>query len=163
MSYIYKPVMGGWDTMPVGSWYSTQSQNSTATNTEYIMTVNNTDFARDIVVVDNSKFTVSQAGIYNLQFSVQIYNSDGGGNAAAMEIWIKKNGTVIPQTGGRLSVTPNHPYAIASWNYFLQAAVNDYFQLAWDTNTAGINLITNSAIVPGSDIPSVIVTMNQVG
>lgn len=155
--------MGGWDRMPVGSWYSTQDQESTATNTEYIMTVNNTIFARDIVVVDNSKFKVSQAGIYNLQFSAQVYNSDGGGGSAAMEIWLKKNGTAVPETGTRLSVTPNHPYVVASWNFFVEMAVDDYLQLAWDTNTAGINLKKNTTITPGSDIPSVIVTMNQVG
>lgn len=163
MSYIYRPIMGGWDRMPVGSWYSTQDQNSAATNTEYIMTVNNTIFARDIVVVDNSKFKVSQAGIYNLQFSAQVYNSDGGGGSAAMEIWLKKNGTTVPQTGTRLSVTPNHPYVVAAWNFFVEAAVDDYFQLAWDTNTIGINIVKNTVIAPGSDIPSVIVTMNQVG
>jgi len=163
MSYIYRPIMGGWDRMPVGSWYSTQSQNSTATNTEYIMTVNNTIFARDIVVVDNSKFKVSQAGIYNLQFSAQVYNSDGGGGTAAIEIWLKKNGNTVSNTGTRYSVTPNHPYVVSSLNFFVEMAVDDYLQLAWDTNVIGINLVNNTVIPPGSEIPSLIVTMNQVG
>jgi hypothetical protein len=163
MAFVYRAVMGGWDRMPVGAWYSTQSQNSTATNTEYIMTVNTTSFARDIVVVDGSKFKVSQAGVYNLQFSAQYFNNNGGGGTAAVEIWLKKNGTTLPHTGTRYSITPNHPYVVASLNFFVEAAVDDYFQIAWDTNTADINLINNTAISPGSDIPSVIVTMNQVG
>lgn len=127
------------------------------------MTVNNQTFARDIVVLDGSKFTVSNSGLYNIQFSAQFYNSDGGGNSAAAEVWLKKNGTTVPHTGTRMSIRPNHPYVVASWNYFIDLAVNDYVQLAWDTNTAGINIVVNTAIAPGSDVPSVIVTMNQVG
>lgn len=163
MSYIYRPIMGGWDRMPVGSWYSTQNQNSSNTNTEYIVTVNNTVFARDIVVVDGSKFKVSQAGIYNFQFSLQVYNSDGGGGSAALEIWLKKNGNTVPYTGTRVSATPNHPYVVPAWNFFIELAVDDYVQLAWDTNVVGMNLINNTFIAPGSEIPSVIITMNQVG
>ncbi len=166
MPLTYRPDGLGYGNLsyvPCGSWYSTADQNSLATNTEYIMTVNNTVFARDIVVVDGSKFTVSNTGLYNLQFSAQVYNSDGGGGSAAMEIWLKKNGTTVPQTGTRLSVTPNHPYVVASWNFYIELAVGDYVQLAWDTNTIGINLVKNTVIAPGSDIPSVIVTMNQVG
>lgn len=163
MPITYKPTIAALADTPCGSWYSTDTFNSLATNTEYILTVNNQDFARDIVVVDGSKFTVANAGLYNLQFSAQIYNSNGGGGSAAMELWLKKNGTTVPQTGGRVSATPNHPYVVVAWNYYIALAVNDYLQLAWDTNTIGINIIPNTAIAPGSDIPSLIVTMNQVG
>ena len=163
MPITYKPEIGSLSEVPNGAWYSTAAQNSTATNTEYIVTVNNTTFERGIRVVDGSKFTVDHSGLFFLMFSAQVYNSDGGGNSAAMEIWLKKNGTAVPYTGGRLSVTPNHPYAIPAWNYYIPLVVGDYLQLAWDTNTAGINLIPNTAIVPGSEIPSVIVTMTQVG
>lgn len=163
MPIAYNQTIGSISETPCGSWYSTATFNSSATNTEYILTVNNTTFARDIVVVDGSKFTVSNTGLYNLQFSAQIYNSNGGGGSAAMEIWLKKNGTTVPYSGGRMSATPNHPYVLASWNYFIELAVGDYLQLAWDTNTVGINIIPNTAITPGSDIPSLIVTMNQVG
>lgn len=163
MPIAYNQVVGSVSETPCGSWYSTDAFNSTATNTEYILSVNNTVFARDIVVVDGSKFTVSNSGLYNLQFSAQVYNSDGGGNSAAIEIWLKKNGTTVPHTGTRVSATANHPYVVASWNFFADMAVGDYLQLAWDTNTAGINIVANTAIAPGSDIPSLIVTMNQVG
>ena len=163
MSYAYNQTLGAITDTPCGSWYSTSTFTTTATNTEYILTVNNTTFSRDIVVVNGSKFTVSNSGLYNLQFSAQIYNSNGGGGSAACEVWLKKNGSAVPQSGGRLSSTPNHPYVLASWNYFIELAVGDYLELAFDTNTAGINIIPNTAINPGSDIPSLIVTMNRVG
>ena len=166
MSYTYNTDMADvrllLSSIPAGSWYSTQSQNSTDDLVEYIMTVNNTDFERDIAVVDGSKFTVEYAGLYNLQFSAQIFNSDGGGNSAAIEIWLKKNGTTIPATGGKVSVTANHPHAIVAWNYFVPLAVGDYLQLAWTTNVIGINIIQNTSLGPGASVPSLIVTMSQV-
>lgn len=163
MPIAFENVIGGPEDIPCGSWYSTQAQNSLATNTEYIVTVNNETFSRHIQVVDGSKFKVRRAGLYNFQFSAQVYNSDGGGNSAGMEIWLKKNGTTEPYTGTRLSVTPNHPYVVASWNFFIALGVDEYVQLAWDTNTIGINLVNNTVIAPGSEIPSVIITMHQVG
>jgi hypothetical protein len=163
MPIVYKPEIGSLAEVPNGAWYSTQDQNSTATNTEYIMTVDNTTFERGIRVVDGSKFIVDNAGLYNLQFSAQFFNNNGGGGTAAVEIWLKKNGTTVAQTGTRLSATPNHPYVVAAWNLYVALAVSDYVQLAWDTNTADINLKKNTAITPGSEIPSLIVTMTQVG
>jgi hypothetical protein len=163
MALSYNLALGAITDTPCGSWYSTSTFTSTATNTEYILGVNNQTFARDITVVDGSKFTVSNTGLYNFQFSAQVYNTGGGGSSAAIEIWLKKNGASVQHTGTRVSATSNHPYVVASWNFFEAMAVGDYLELAFDVNHAGINIVPNTAIAPGSDIPSLIVTMNQVG
>ena len=162
MSYVYRAVMGGWDTMPVGAWYSILDQTADDVNDAKVVTVENTDFARDIVVVDGSKFTVSQAGIYNLQFSIQLHNTSGGGSSAHAHIWFSKNGTSIPNSASRISVTPNNPYALPAWNYMVELSVGGYVEIYWSTNHANIKL-EQQAASEHPVIPSVIVTMNQVG
>ena len=149
--------------IPAGSWLSTVSQNSASPAlTEYLMSLNHTDFERFVRLEDGTKLRVFKAGLYNLQFSAQVYNSDGGGNSAAIEIWLKKNGVAIDNSGTKVSVTTNSPYKVAAWNFFVPMAVNDYVELAWMTNTVGINLISNTSMAGAPHIPSLIVTLNQV-
>lgn len=148
--------------VPAGTWFDTNTQTSTQANHEYIMLINEVDFERHISLIDGTKFKVERAGLYNFQFSAQFNNTDGGGNAAAVEVYIKKNGTAVANSGGKISITTNNREAIASWNYFLQLGATDYIQLAWVTTNAGINLVANSLITPGPAIPSLIVTMHQV-
>jgi hypothetical protein len=163
MSLAYKPEIGSLSDVPNGAWYSDQTQTSTQALVEYIMTLNNTDFERGIQLQDSTKLRVSGTGLYNLMFSAQFYNSDGGGSSAAAEIWLKKNGTAIPHTGGKVSVTPNNPYTLPAWNYYIELVNNDYVQLAWTVTHAGINIQNNTSIGPGPSVPSLIVTLTQVG
>lgn len=148
---------------PNGTWFDTGNQVSTQANYEYIMQVSTVDFERYITLEDNTKFRVQRAGLYDLQFSAQFDNTDGGGNSAAAVVYIKKNGTAVPDSSGKVSLTTNSREHIIGWNYFLQLSANDYVELAWVTNTAGINLVSNTTISPAPSIPSLIVTMTQVG
>ena len=60
-----------------GSFYDTTSQTTTA-NTATLMTINSTDTpnTNGVSIVSGSKITVTYPGTYNLQFSVQIQNTD---------------------------------------------------------------------------------------
>jgi hypothetical protein len=162
MSYVYRAVMGGWDRMPVGAWYSTQDQFPTNADTPQAATINTTVFARDIVVVDSSKFKVSQAGIYNIEYTAQLHNTGGGGNSAHAHLYLAKNGNDITYSANRKSIIANNPYVLASRNFMVEAAVDDYFQIMLEVSHVGCGLefeLPNAT--PG--IPSISVTINQVG
>jgi hypothetical protein len=162
MSYVYRAVMGGWDTMPVGAWYCTIDQFPTVADTPEPITINTTVFARDIVVVDGSKFKVSQAGIYNLEYTAQFHNTGGGGSSAHAHIYLSKNGSDVAFSANRIAVTTNAPYVLASRNFMVEAAVNDYFQFILEVNHVNIGLEHEDPnATPG--MPSFSVTINQVG
>lgn len=146
-----------------GSWYSTADQTAGATSTEYIMTVNNTDYSQDISVVDSKKFTVKYGGFYNLQFSAQFKHRTGGGGGAgtAVWVWLKKNGTSVPSSATRLNIQSGD-YSVAAWNFFSQLEDNDYLELAWSVNTTDIAVEYETATSPAPAVPSLIVTMNQI-
>lgn len=145
-----------------GSWFSTVDQTASV-NTEKIMTVNNTDFSEGISVVDSSKFTVEETGIYNLQFSAQLHHRTGGGGGSGNNayIWLKKNGTSVTNSSTSLNIGSGN-YAVAAWNFFVKLEHDEYVQLAWSTTTTNIALEANGAASPSPAIPSLIVTMNQI-
>ncbi len=147
-----------------GSFFSTQSQTGTE-NSAQAMTLNNTDFSNGVSVVDNSKITIANAGKYNIQFSAQLHNNSGA--SATVNIWLTKNGSYIENSNTRVSVASNDPYAVAAWNFFVDSAANDYYQVIWSSSNANTGIdaeagqIINSIYHPA--IPSVILTVNQVG
>jgi hypothetical protein len=122
---------------PYGAFSSDQDQATTA-NTATLMTLNTTDFASG-VSISSSQITVANAGIYNLQFSVQAQNSDT--QLHDMSIWLKQNGTDIVGSNGFISIPNKHGgvngHGIYGWNYYLSMAAGNYVELYWSvTNTA---------------------------
>ncbi len=85
---------------PYGAFSSNQDQTTTA-NTATLMTLNTTDFANG-VSISSSKMTVANAGIYNLQFSVQLENADNA--PQDVFIWLKQNGVDIVGSTGKVGI-----------------------------------------------------------
>jgi hypothetical protein len=92
--------------------------------------------------------TVANAGIYNLQFSVQIENFDNA--PQDMYIWLKQNGTdivgstgVVGSVARKSAIDPAHD--IKGWNYFLSMAANDYVQIYWSPTIATLTIPTYAA------------------
>lgn len=128
--------------MPYGAFQDTTDQTATA-NTATVMTFNTTDFANGVSVVANSKLTVAQAGIYNLQFSAQFDNSDT--QEHDVTIWLRQDasgaGTDIAGSAGLVGVPSSHGgfngHLIVGWNYFVTLNANDFVEIWWSTpNTA---------------------------
>lgn len=146
-----------------GSWFSSSDQTASSINTEYIMTVNNTDYKEGISVKDNSKFTVEHDAMYNLQFSAQLQHRTGGGGGAGDNVWIwlKKNGSTVANSATKIYI-PTGKYQVAAWNFFIKLKKNEYVQLAWSVDTTNIAIEANSSASPAPAVPSLIVTMNQI-
>ena len=126
---------------PYGAFSSDQDQTTTA-NTATLMTLNTTDFANG-VSISSSKITVANAGMYNLQFSVQLESTDVA--PQDVYIWLKQNGTDITGSTGivgmparKSAIDPFH--AIYGWNYFINMAANDYVQIYWSTTSANVTI-----------------------
>ena len=143
-----------------GSWYSTQDQTAT-TSTPTAMTVNNTDYAEGIRIVDSSKFTVDYDATYNLQFSAQFHHTGGGGSGNTINVWFRKNGTNLPNSNTKVTVQSNNPYVASAWNFVTKLKKNDYLQIMWATDNSNIKLEYEAAGTYPA-IPSLIVTMNQI-
>jgi len=118
--------------IPYGAFSSYVDQTAVAnTATKLLMEV--TDFSNG-VTAPSSRLTVANAGIYNLQFSVQAQNLQN--SPQDMFIWLKQNGTDIPGSTGLIglparkdAIDPAHD--IKGWNYFVSMNANDYIEIYW--------------------------------
>jgi hypothetical protein len=147
-----------------GSFYSTQTQTNVA-GTARSMSLNVTDISNGVSISGstspfNTYIKVQNPGVYDIQFSAQVDKTDSGTDE--VWIWIRKNGTDISDSATSIELQGNGAHYVAAWNFFVNAAANDYFQLMWYSPDANVRLHAESAfgVVPG--IPSLIVTANRV-
>ena len=133
--------------VPYGAFSDFTSQTTTA-NTATLMALSVTDFSNDVTLATSSKITVANAGIYNLQFSVQLQSLDNA--PQDVYIWLKQNGTDITGSTGRVGLparkNPGDPFHdIKGWNYFLSMNANDYVQIYWSTTDVDVTIQTYAA------------------
>ena len=109
-----------------------------------------------------NRLTFTNAGTYNIQFSVQLHNTGGGGSGTTVNIWFRLNGVNIPNSDTKVTVNTNNPYFVAAWNFIQTVAANDYIEIVWLTDNANIVLEYDAAASPAPAIPSVIITAQQI-
>jgi len=129
-----------------GSFYDTTTQSATA-NTATLMTINSTDTpnTNGVSIVAGSKITTTYPGVYNLQFSVQVQNTDNA--IQDISIWLRQNGTDLVGSTGLISIPARksasageEAHGIFGWNYFVTMAASDYIQLYWSTTNAAVTI-----------------------
>ena len=111
---------------------------------------------------DKTKIVFSVAGIYNIQFSIQMVSFDG--TIDNVTIWFRQNGVDIPYSAGVATVPAIHGgapgTAIISWNLVQPVNAGDYIQLLFASTTGNTVAATyaegSSPVHPAS--PSIILT-----
>ena len=149
---------------PYGAFQSTVDQTAAAINTAYAMTFNTTDYSNGVTVVSSSRITVTDSGIYNLQWSGQFENSASADHD--VRVWIKVNGTNLVGSTGFVGIPSKHGsvngHTIVAWNYFLSLAANDYVELWWETDSTTVSIQEYAAASNYPSTASLIATMQFV-
>ncbi len=166
-SALLGPRGGKWVNMPYGAFQDTTDQTAANTTTAYAITFDTTDFSNGVTLSNSSRLNVAQAGIYNLQFSIQFKNTTNDGQD--VDVWIRKNGTNIDNSNSRFhaparksSGDPSH--LIAALNLFVSLAANDYVEIMWRPSDVGVSLehFATSSSPTRPAIPSAIATLSFV-
>lgn len=143
-----------------GSFYDTTTQTAAVINTAYGMTLNTTDLTNSVYIGSpTSRVYVAKPGVYNIQFSAQLYNTSGGDHLTY--IWLRVNGTNVPYSAGETRLKGNSSEVVAAWNYVYQFNSNDYFELMWSVSDTAIQIRTQAAAAPVPAIPSLILTVTD--
>ena len=155
-------IMYGHKMFNVGAFQSNTTQ-SGSSGVSQSMNFDQTDISQGVSIVSNSRITLANAGTYNIQFSAQIDRVSGSGTDT-INIWLKKNGVNVSASAGAVTITGGAlaAKAIAAWNYVVNAAANDYYELAWQTTDTNIQLINVGETGNVPSIPSIILTVTQV-
>ena len=152
---------------PYGAFQDSTDQTAANTTTAYAITFNTTDFSNGVTIASNSRITVAETGIWNLQFSIQFKNTTNDGQD--VDIWFRKNGTNIANSNSRFHPPPRKSagdpsHIIAALNFFVSMNSNDYIEIMWRTENTGVSIehFDTSTSPTRPAVPSAIVTMSFV-
>ena len=155
------------DSMPYGAFQDSTNQTAASTTAAYAITLNTTDYSNGVYVSNSSRINVRNAGVYNLQFSIQFKNTTN--SSQDIDVWFRKNGTDITASNSRFGVPARHSsgdpsHFIGALNYFIELAAGDYLEKMWRVSDTGVSI---EAFAAGTSptrpaVPSVITTVNYV-
>ena len=164
---ILGPRGGKYINTPYGAFQDSTDQTAANTTTAYAITFDTTDFSNGVTLSNSSRLNVAQAGIYNLQFSIQLTNSTNA--SQDVDVWFKKNGTNIDKSNSRFGFSPRKdvgdPYHIvAALNFFVSLSANDYIEIMWRPSDVGVSIehYAASSSPTRPVVPSVIATLSFV-
>lgn len=146
-----------------GQFSSTTTQSGSA-DTAYSATFNTTDFAQGVSLVSQSRITVANTGIYNIQFSSQLHTTVN--QAVDFSIWFAMTGSNIANSNTDFTIEKisGGGYQVAALNFLTQIASGSYIELKYSkTTTEGQLLALGTRSTPTRPAtPSVILTVTQV-
>ena len=159
-SFFYSPPQP-----QLGAFYSLEDQTD-GVNNATPMRYEVTQISKGVFIEDLTKITVKEAGTYNMQFSAQFINTDSSEHEAS--VWLSQNGINTIASCTDFTVPSKHGnfngHTIASWNFFVEAEMNDYFELYWSAPSSLVFIEhapeRTTPVRPA--IPSVILTVNRV-
>ena len=164
---------GRWLQLPYNQLSSTIAQTAANTSTAYAITLNTNEFPDGISIVSNSRITFAKKGIYNVAYSIQFKNTDNSSHD--VDIWLRKNGTNIPNSNSRFSLPsrkssgdPSHLIAVTPVMVDIPAD-NGYVEIMWRVSNTAVSVETFAAIPASPGVtpaipatPSVIVGVTHV-
>lgn len=159
-SFFYSPPQP-----QLGAFYSLEDQTD-GVNNATPMRYEVTQISKGVFIEDLTKITVKEAGTYNIQFSAQFINLNTSEHEVS--IWLSQNGTNVATTCTDFTVPSKHGnfngHTVASWNFFVEAGRDDYFELYWSSPSSQVFIEfappRTTPVRPA--IPSVILTVNRV-
>ena len=161
---LFGPRGGRFMNNPYGAFQSTVDQTAAVANTAYAMTLNTVDYANGVTISSNSRITVADAGIWNLQWSGQFENPDSQDHD--VRVFIKINGTVVTGSTGFFAVASKHGsingHGLVGWNYFVSLDATDYVELWWETDNTQVTIQSYAAAGDYPSTASLIATMTFV-
>ena len=164
---LFGPKGGKFMNNPHGAFQDSTDQVAANTTTAYAVTFNTTDFANGVTMASGSRITVADAGIWNVQFSIQLTNTTNA--AQDVDIWFRVNGTNLANSNSRFGFaarkSPGDPYhTIAAMNYFLSLNATDYVEIMWRPTDVGVTIeqYAASSTPTRPAVPSAIATVSFV-
>ena len=161
---LWEELQGFGRSVPIlhyGAFSDTTTQVVTSVGEAIAMTFNTTDLANGVSIGSpTSRLVVDEQGVYNVQFSAQL--DKAAGSTGTIHIWLRKNGTNVPNTSSKVAIQGTAAETVAAWNFLVQLEPTNYVELMWSSDDADVVLHAASATSVYPAIPSVICTVTQV-
>jgi len=147
--------------MRYGVFSDTTDQTASATATPTAITFDTTDQSDGVALgIPTSRVLISEAGLYNFQFSLQVTSASS--SVKYIEVWPRINGINVANSNTKWSINSNTAVIVPALNYILPMNASDYFELMFAVNDTNVKLDASAATGYSPAIPSVILTVTQV-
>jgi len=146
-----------------GSFLDLLTQTNTSPGNPVAILLRTTDLSSGVSVVNSTDITVDDTGIYNIAFSAQVAKTDAGTDT--VYLWLRVNGADVPDSNTALVLIGGGAKQVAAWNFFASLGAGQHATLMWASLDANARILyqDDTATPYGPAIPSMIVTVNQVG
>ena len=128
---------------PYGQFQSQADQTAAAIDQAYAITYDQSDFLDGVTLSSGSRLTVPTEGVYTVTYSLQFKNTTN--DVQDIDIWLRKNGTDVPDTNSRFSISArkssgNPSHLIVTTPIMVELAANDYIQVMWHATSTSVSL-----------------------
>ena len=127
----------------------------------------NTNSSQVYIGTPTSRIYITNAGVYNYAFSIQVSNS--AAQIHPLEVWVRQNGVDIPNSSSVVNLPVKRgavdSETILALNLLVPVQAGDYLELVWLSDNAAVSLSTipASAVAPiHPQAPAVILTVTFV-
>lgn len=128
----------------------------------------NTNSSQVYIGTPTSRIYITNSGIYNYQYSLQVTNISNA--IYPVTVWIRQNGVDVPNSSSVFTTVDRgaggvHSEVILAINYLLPIQAGDYVELVWLTTSTNVSLSTVPARVVAPiypQAPAVILTLTFV-
>lgn len=148
--------------------FSDYQDQTDGSSTATPMMARQTDYSRNVKMVDGNKITFSEIGKYNIQWSAQFDNTDT--QEQDVSVWLKYNGVDVVGSTGLVGVPSSHGgisgHIIPSWNFIVDVAkAGDYYQFYWSCPSAQVTIKSYPAFTNPTrpSTASVVITAQHIG
>ena len=131
-----------------GSFYDTAKQLASAVSSATAIKFSYNGLLNNISVQPNtsgqsSKITVKHAGVYRVQYSIQMIKPDGGVDEAS--VWIRRNGSAYVNTNTNFNIAGSNIKNLLTGNYLVDLGDNDYIELYFSVKNISTAATGNTA------------------
>lgn len=158
-----------------GSFYSQVTQSNLAAENIVEFDTASVLYLTDILGTPITQLTALHPGVYRISGTLDFYANEAKvpvnpvtqWSDIALElfvnVWIKKNGTLVPWTYRDYKLIGDYPRLIVNIDYMVYLDTNDYIQIAWNGTDALSVLDPNITLVNAyADAPSALINMTLV-
>ena len=153
---------------PYGSFIGTSTVAAVPNvSTPVLLNGVNTNSSEVYIGTPTSRVYITNAGVYNYQFSIQVANS--AAQIHPLEVWVRQNGVDIPDSSSVVNLPVKRgsidSETILALNILINVQAGDYIELMWLAADAAVSLSTIPASVVAPihpRAPAVIITVTFV-
>lgn len=164
---LFGPRGGKFLNTPHGAFHDSTDQAAASTTAATVVTFNTTDISNGVTLSDSSRLNVADSGVFNIQFSIQLKNTDN--DSHDVDIWFRKNGTNVDNSNSRFhpparKSTGDPSHMIAALNFFIELDAGDYVEIVYKVGDVGVTLehFAASSTPTRPAVPSAIATVSFV-